>query len=724
MMLEAYHSDAPLTDAAEDRFNRWPFAARIASALATRQDPTCIVVGIDGAWGEGKTTVLNFVEAALKSHANVVCLRFNPWRFPAEEALLSGFYEGLAKAIDWQLRSRSETTASFAKKYGGPFAALLGKRDAVNALADLVGHVSVAELRARIESALEEAGKRVVVLVDDIDRLERAEIHAVFRLVKLNADLRHTGYVLAFDQDAVADALGAQFGDGGTTAGHEFLEKIIQVPLALPPCDKGALRQFCIERVDAALSESGISIAEADAQSFELHFTRGLECRLETPRMAVRYGNILTFALPLLKNEVHPVDQLLLEGMRVFFPRMYQAVRSNRDTFLGRAYTAGQDESQYRDAVLGVVKEAADSLSLPHQAALKHLLSALFPRTKGAFGNTRYGSEWDQTWSTQQRIASRDYFDRFFSYAVRASDVADAQVSALLDAADAGNAELASSRYHHLLKPETVDSFLAKLRHRANEVSAEGAEILATCVARQGHSYEARDSHLSFEAPCHQAAILVANLLKRIPQGADRVNAIERLLGAAQPLAFTAECLRWITVTSDPPGADDLTPDAQAAIRLKFAERIEGTLERTSIFDAAPGDSVIRVLAEWRRARGPGPITEYLTTQFERDPERALQLLRAVRPIVWGIESGVSHRGGIERNEFENLAFIMDPAILTPHLTALLGADAHTVTEYPGDDGAPDDMTLIKQFLWLHSISATSAQGSSSGAGEHNQGPA
>jgi hypothetical protein len=40
------------------------------------------------------------------------------------------------------------------------------------------------------------------------------------------------------------------------------------------------------------------------------------------------------FALPLLKGEVHPVDQTLLEGIRVFYPRLYMIIRDNPDMFL------------------------------------------------------------------------------------------------------------------------------------------------------------------------------------------------------------------------------------------------------------------------------------------------------------------------------------------------------------------------------------------------------
>ena len=56
---------------------------------------------------------------------------------------------------------------------------------------------------------------KIIVSIDDIDRLSDEEIVAVFQLVKSLADFPNTIYVLAFDYDVVVRALGkVQHGDG------------------------------------------------------------------------------------------------------------------------------------------------------------------------------------------------------------------------------------------------------------------------------------------------------------------------------------------------------------------------------------------------------------------------------------------------------------------------------------------------------------------------------
>ena len=58
---------------------------------------------------------------------------------------------------------------------------------------------------------LGESGKRILIMIDDIDRLDDTEIATVFKLVKLAADFTHTAYVLAFDYDVVATALSKRY---------------------------------------------------------------------------------------------------------------------------------------------------------------------------------------------------------------------------------------------------------------------------------------------------------------------------------------------------------------------------------------------------------------------------------------------------------------------------------------------------------------------------------
>ncbi len=114
----SYSSDRPITSKDEDKFNRWPFAERIADTIVRRTDTTSLVVGIYGIWGDGKTSVLNMMEDALKSSQGVILIRFNPWYFQSEEQLIRGFFATMADALGRSLPTKVEELGKILEKYG------------------------------------------------------------------------------------------------------------------------------------------------------------------------------------------------------------------------------------------------------------------------------------------------------------------------------------------------------------------------------------------------------------------------------------------------------------------------------------------------------------------------------------------------------------------------------------------------------------------------------
>jgi predicted KAP-like P-loop ATPase len=111
-------SDSPVTDPQLDRFRRFPFAERIANTLAQRRDPTSTVVLINGKWGEGKTTLLEYVHGMLHKFDNVVPIWFNPWRFSDETSLLLSFFATVASALDKSSKTKKEKVGDLFRDYG------------------------------------------------------------------------------------------------------------------------------------------------------------------------------------------------------------------------------------------------------------------------------------------------------------------------------------------------------------------------------------------------------------------------------------------------------------------------------------------------------------------------------------------------------------------------------------------------------------------------------
>ena len=339
---ENYSSDSPIKDPQKDRFQRFEFSKRIAETIIQRKTEESIVIGIYGDWGEGKTSVLNFIEEHLSKNANIISCKFNPWRFQDETQLLVGFFKLLATQLGKSITKRAEKIGELFSEYaeilipnitvGGIIEFNTGQ--SLKKLAEKVAKVDIEEQKKRIEKILEEEKKRVVIFIDDIDRLDKKEVQAVFKLVKLTGDFSFTSYILAFDEKMVAKVIGEIYEDGGEQAGRNFLEKIIQVPLRLPLAQKDALKNFCFEQVKNAIHLNNIHLPEEQARRFVNEFTTNILARLSTPRIAVRYGNALAFALPLLNKEINIADLMLIEAVKIFYPDLYIFIRDNPSYFV------------------------------------------------------------------------------------------------------------------------------------------------------------------------------------------------------------------------------------------------------------------------------------------------------------------------------------------------------------------------------------------------------
>lgn len=705
---ERYSADAPVKDPDHDRFGRWPFGQRVGQVIAHRRDPSSIVVGIYGAWGEGKTTLLNFVERELSEHEHIVVFPFNPWRFGDEETLLRGFFVEMAGKLERSLTTRSEDIGELIKKYAQPVAGILGRGDAAEGFANLLGQADLEEIRERIDSVLTEVGRRVVVLIDDIDRLEKEEIHSVFRLVKLTADFKNTAYVLAFDDEMVTAALQERYGTHQPGAGRSFLEKIVQVPLHLPAADPIALRQFCFEGVDQALSDAQVELTEEQVQDFGRRFVDAFDGRLGTPRMAKLYSNILSFSLPILKGEVHPVDLMLVEGMRVFYPTLYAHVRDHPVLVLGELLDLNRDKEEKKQSVRERLEKGFTGLDADARDSALKLLLGLFPQLNSVYSNISYGAEMEDKWALSQRIAAREYFPRYFSYAINERDVPDETVRGLIAAADYRSPGELRERLREVVQPRNAEKFVWKLRRREHTASPTASRALALALAGAGALFPKANSLFSFLEPRSQIAISIANLIENLPSADEREELAVAVLHEAESLGFALECFwRFHVFDEEQPDQNAFTAAQRERLGRSLARRIAAEAqERPPLFADYP-DEVPGLLYAWSEYGAAGEARSHIRAALQREPRVVLDLMRSFLPTSWG-SSGIARRGDFERSQYDSLIKIIEPEAIEEALREHIGERFVVPDNFIHfEEGIDADLKLALQFAWLRSRLST-----------------
>lgn len=237
------NADSPIHDASQDVLRRGPIAERIADIILKRPGSDALVLALHGPWGSGKSSVLHLSKALLKAtKPEPIIVDFDPWFFNDEESLIRSFFATAFLALE-RAGAKQKKVRKLVKKLGGWIKA--GASVVGADVDELLDEQTPAELRDELRSVANELGRRVVVYVDDLDRLHAPELALVMKLVRLCGDFPWFSYVLAYDRTVVSGALRQQF-----PGRSDFLDKIVQVEVPLPPTPADLLSRLTSDGIN------------------------------------------------------------------------------------------------------------------------------------------------------------------------------------------------------------------------------------------------------------------------------------------------------------------------------------------------------------------------------------------------------------------------------------------------------------------------------------------
>lgn len=81
-----------------DLLNNEAIASTVVKLLKERPDQP-VTVGVHGDWGAGKSSVLEMIEAILEKEKDVLCIKFNGWRFQGFEDAKIALIEGIVTEL-------------------------------------------------------------------------------------------------------------------------------------------------------------------------------------------------------------------------------------------------------------------------------------------------------------------------------------------------------------------------------------------------------------------------------------------------------------------------------------------------------------------------------------------------------------------------------------------------------------------------------------------------
>ncbi len=511
-----FSPDAPIQSAKEDLLGRANFASVLTRAIVGTSGSDSFVVGIHGKWGTGKSSVMNLIveqirelnNSAKSDEGKLYPLRFNPWNFSDQNQLVFQFlkqfrahllkFQGVAKKTAGRIVDALDEYAEALAPplelipHGGKILSQGLKFVLRGARKFLGSGKEIEEIFNQLETQSAALKRRTVVLIDDIDRLNASETRQIFQLVKLTARFPYVTYVLAFDRTAVASALK----ETGVDSGEEYLEKIVQVSFDLPAISDATLSSFITKGIDSLLAK--YKPAHFDTHRFGNLFQSGLRSSFTSVRHVRRFLNGLEFSLSLIGHEVNGVDIIGIEALKTFYPRTFDAVRSNKELFAGHIdpLTKELGSPEYRkklDQVLSPTNELNENL--------KSLLAKLFPKIEYSYSVSRtvYGDSSETEWEKTYRVATERYFDAYFQLTVAPSEVSVAELSRLIH--DCSDESGCAESLREIIGEGKLKATMDSLRFRLQEVVPENLPALLGALVKTGEIASESGAPLAGQIP-------------------------------------------------------------------------------------------------------------------------------------------------------------------------------------------------------------------------------
>ncbi len=247
-----------------------------------------VTVGVFGDWGSGKSTVMNLAREALDKDADVLCVHFNGWLFEgyedAKAAILGTILDRLSekeglgdeaqkaigrlvKRVNWFRFAGLLGSAAMMAQGLPPEATMLAAGlQAAPRLKEIVQEAPEGEDEIRrtirdfekdFQGLLKTTGIRsVVVFIDDLDRCIPTTIMATLEAIRLFVFVPGMAFVIAADERLFRRAGRQHFsgvieGDREIQAnypssdpGREYLEKLIQIPVHVPPLSRAEIATY------------------------------------------------------------------------------------------------------------------------------------------------------------------------------------------------------------------------------------------------------------------------------------------------------------------------------------------------------------------------------------------------------------------------------------------------------------------------------------------------
>lgn len=371
---EMMAGDEPIKTEDEDLLGWGEYARHIANAVGNPTSEASMVYAINGAWGSGKSSLLNLVEQeivkAQADNANengrkTVIVHFEPWNCIDQNGIIRSFFDTFESVLSlWHDKNKLAQVVFGAGKVANAAGKIMQLIPAVSPLAPiflkagnllsnyrkslLEGMNNIESRKKELEHYLAEQEEiRFLFIIDDLDRLNVSEIRLLMQLMKSVCNFRNVSYLLAFDRKIVVKALDGEQ-TSGEGSGESYLSKIVQTTIDVPEIDSDKIESLICASLKTLFEKHGEDTRQIKGA---ITFIAPLFGNL---RSAKRYLRETAFVLDEFKGEIDPVDLAAITAAKCIDEKAFRLFFKYQKGLLGQDPNEKEKfEKEYASTVLG-----------------------------------------------------------------------------------------------------------------------------------------------------------------------------------------------------------------------------------------------------------------------------------------------------------------------------------------------------------------------------------
>ena len=325
------HSQIPIfvseKDVDYDLLKRNGIINVVYRSILTCKSNSSFVIGLEGEWGSGKTTIINNVKKNLREEENIIIIdSFDPWIYGTQNALLMAMYDsilretGVRYSVYYEKRIIKGLSNMLADCYS-----------AGNVMQNLFfsqhgDYEEAKEIIARLKQYVARSNKTIVFIVDNMDRAEGNNIIFLLKLIGTVFDLPNIIYVLSYDRNRINEIL-----KDTAQINPKYVEKIINQEIKVPLLQEEQLRNVygtCIYNILESYGMRNDEILSLQP------IAEVILANVKDLRMFKRMINSVFVSVFCQENNLYKRDLLGLEVIRFIQPELYFEINTNKTFFI------------------------------------------------------------------------------------------------------------------------------------------------------------------------------------------------------------------------------------------------------------------------------------------------------------------------------------------------------------------------------------------------------